>query len=75
MLPVYSREASGHNPRPSRKERTRQRLMHKYSYWVDQIGKIGCTGCGRCVRYCPVGLDLRAMLREAGKLPLEVPHA
>ncbi|MEA4811938.1 MAG: 4Fe-4S dicluster domain-containing protein [Anaerolineaceae bacterium] len=75
MFPVYSREASGHNPRPTRKERTRQRLMHKYSYWVDQIGKIGCTGCGRCVRYCPVGLDIRAMLRQAGKLPAEVKHA
>ena len=75
MFSVYSKEASGHNPRPSRKERTRQRLMHKYSYWVDQIGKIGCTGCGRCVRYCPVGLDIRAMLREAGTLPVEVTHA
>lgn len=65
MFRIYSQEASGHNPRPNRKERTRQRLMHKFSYWFDHIGKIGCTGCGRCVRYCPVGLDIRQMIRSA----------
>jgi len=50
-------------------------LSHKYSYWLDQINQIGCTGCGRCVRYCPVGLDIRAMLRKAHQLPSEVLHA
>jgi ferredoxin len=33
--------------------------MHKYAYWLDNINEIGCTGCGRCVRYCPVNLDIR----------------
>lgn len=75
MFRIYSQEASGHNPRPTRRERTRQRLMHKYSYWLDHIGQIGCTGCGRCVRYCPVGLDIRAMLRSANSLESEVEHA
>lgn len=75
MFRIYSQEASGHNPRPTRAERTRQRLMHKYSYWLDHIGKIGCTGCGRCVRYCPVGLDIRAMMRAARKYGSEVVHA
>lgn len=75
MFRIYSQEASGHNPRPTRAERTRQRLMHKYSYWLDHIGKIGCTGCGRCVRNCPVGLDIRAMLRAATKFESEVVHA
>lgn len=65
MFRIYSQEASGHNPRPSRLERTRQRLMHKYAYWLDSINEIGCTGCGRCVRYCPVGLDIRDMIRKA----------
>lgn len=72
MFRIYSQEASGHNPRPTRRERTRQRLMHKYSYWLDHIGKIGCTGCGRCVRYCPVGLDIRAMIRTASNVKSEV---
>ncbi len=72
MFRIYSQEASGHNPRPTRSERTRQRLMHKFSYWLDHIGKIGCTGCGRCVRYCPVGLDIRAMLRAASNFESEV---
>ncbi len=75
MFRTYSLEASGHNPRPSRVERTRQRLSHKYVYWLDQVNQIGCTGCGRCVRYCPVGLDIRAMLRQAQTLPFEVSHA
>lgn len=75
MFRIYSQEASGHNPRPTRKERTRQRLSHKYSYWLDHIGEIGCTGCGRCVRYCPVGLDIRAMLRAASTLEMELADA
>jgi ferredoxin len=75
MFRTYSLEASGHNPRPSKVERTRQRLSHKFVYWLDQVNQIGCTGCGRCVRYCPVGLDFRAMLRQAQTLPFEVSHA
>ncbi len=65
MFRVYSQEASGHNPRPTRSERTRQRIMHKYAYWLDQIDQIGCTGCGRCIRYCPAGIDIRELIRNA----------
>lgn len=65
MFRIYSQEASGHNPRPSRSERTRQRLMHKFAYWLDQANQIGCVGCGRCVQNCPVGLDIREMIRQA----------
>ena len=45
------------------------------SFWWEHAGKLGCTGCGRCVRYCPVGLDIRAMLRKASAYESEALHA
>ena len=65
MFRLYSLEASGHNPRPTNIHRTRQRVMHKYAYWIELIKEIGCTGCGRCVRYCPVDLDIRDIVSRA----------
>jgi ferredoxin len=65
MFRLYSQEAAGHNPRPTKTERTRQRVMHKYAYFVELYEEIGCTGCGRCVRYCPVDLDIRYIIRSA----------
>jgi ferredoxin len=65
MFRIYSQEASGHNPRPTNVERTRQRIMHKYAYFLDLFHEIGCTGCGRCVRYCPVDLDIRHIVKSA----------
>jgi ferredoxin len=38
--------------------RYRQWIMHKLSTWVDQFGTYGCTGCGRCITWCPVGIDI-----------------
>jgi len=64
MFPLFTRQASGHNPRPTGKERWRQRLMHKFCYSVDSYGEVGCVGCGRCVVNCPVNLDLRHVLNE-----------
>jgi ferredoxin len=52
----------GHNPRPEKKMRTRQRVMHKFKYQMEQFNMIGCTGCGRCVESCPVNIDLREVL-------------
>jgi sulfhydrogenase subunit beta (sulfur reductase) len=65
MFRIYSQEASGHNPRPTNVERTRQRIMHKYAYFLEMFQEIGCTGCGRCVRHCPVDLDIRHIIRSA----------
>jgi len=59
---IYSLEASGHNPRPTQRERVRQRLMHKFDYYMVNQGVIGCVGCGRCVQLCPVNLDIRQTL-------------
>ena len=39
-------------------QRYRQWLTHKFSSWHDQYGRSGCVGCGRCITWCPVGIDL-----------------
>jgi sulfhydrogenase subunit beta (sulfur reductase) len=59
---LFTLHASGHNPRGDRRARMRQRLMHKYSYAPETAGAVYCSGCGRCVRACPVNLDIREML-------------
>ncbi|MDP2872326.1 MAG: 4Fe-4S dicluster domain-containing protein [Bacillota bacterium] len=50
--------AGGHNPRPSKVERVRQRFMHKLNYHPERYGKFLCVGCGRCIVSCPVGLHV-----------------
>jgi len=62
QYPLFTLHASGHNPRPSKKERIRQRVMHKFNYFIENFEEIGCVGCGRCVRECPVNLDIRNIL-------------
>jgi ferredoxin len=44
--------------RKSTASRYRQWLTHKLASWMDQFGTSGCTGCGRCITWCPVGIDL-----------------
>lgn len=50
----------GGNVRTSTAARYRQWLTHKLAYWHTQFGSSGCTGCGRCITWCPVGIDLTA---------------
>jgi len=52
---VYS---AGGNPRVQRMARYRQFVMHKFAYWPDEFGIYGCVGCGRCITWCPVGIDI-----------------
>ncbi|MBM4314218.1 MAG: 4Fe-4S ferredoxin [Deltaproteobacteria bacterium] len=68
MFPLFTKETSGHNPRPSQKERWRQRVMHKFRYYVDNFQAIACVGCGRCVMACPVNLDIRKIVADIAKL-------
>ena len=68
MFPLFTLHASGHNPRPSRKERFRQRIMHKFNYFVENNGRVACVGCGRCVENCPVNLDVRRVLETIAAL-------
>jgi len=51
-----------HQPRESQDRRYRQRIMHKFRYYVDRFGPIACVGCGRCIEVCPVGIDLTEIL-------------
>jgi sulfhydrogenase subunit beta (sulfur reductase) len=60
----FTRMGAGHNPRPTQAERLRQRVSHKFKYLVEEFGRMGCTGCGRCVEACPVNIDIRSVLRE-----------
>jgi ferredoxin len=70
LSPLYSLETSGHNPRPTTRERTRQRLMHKFNYYPKNFGQVACVGCGRCILYCPVHFDIRqAILWTSSKRP------
>ena len=63
----FTRMSAGHNPRPSRKERARQRLSHKFKYTMQTYGILSCTGCGRCVELCPVNIDIRRVISEVMK--------
>jgi ferredoxin len=48
----------GGSIRPSARSRYRQWMMHKLATWIDQFGSSGCVGCGRCITWCPVGIDI-----------------
>lgn len=62
MFPSFTQHASGHNPRPTQKERMRQRIMHKFNYAMKNNKCLFCVGCGRCIAHCPVNLDVRYIL-------------
>jgi len=64
----FTRIAGGHDPRPSKGARLRQRFYHKLSYFPKEFGAIACTGCGRCVRSCPVNIDIREVITQIQSL-------
>lgn len=55
---LFTRHASGHNPRDTQGARFRQRVLHKFAYFAEANGEFMCVGCGRCVKQCPVGMNI-----------------
>jgi ferredoxin len=59
----------GGSVRQSGASRYRHWLTHKLSSWHDQFGTSGCVGCGRCIAWCPTGIDITAeMNKMAGRI-------
>jgi len=62
----FTLEASGHNPRPTKAHRLKNRVGHKFSYYPTlHEGLIACCGCGRCIKSCPVSVDIREIVQNA----------
>jgi len=69
MFSMFTHHASGHNPRSANFARLRQKIMHKFNYYTERYGVDGCVGCGRCIRSCPVNLDIRQVLEKIAAAP------
>lgn len=69
---LFTYHTSGHNPRGTKKDRVRQRFMHKFKYMPVKLeGSIGCVGCGRCIQKCPVNIDIREVINTLNEQPKE----
>jgi ferredoxin len=68
MIPEYTMQASGYNPRPTRMNRVRNRVYHKYNYFPKNLNVIACVGCGRCIGNCPVNIDIIDVVTRAGEV-------
>lgn len=64
---LFTIHTSGHNPREVQSQRWRQRVMHKFAYMPERQQVIGCVGCGRCSRSCPVDMNLKEHLTNLAK--------
>jgi len=66
--PGFSKIAGGYDPRANKGTRMRQRFAHKLLYFPEHFGTMHCIGCGRCVRACPVNIDIREIIQDVQKL-------
>lgn len=71
----------GGSVRATPKSRYRQWIIHKLASWIDQFGTLGCVGCGRCITWCPVAIDITEEIRairenepDAPAIPTEVKY-
>ena len=63
----YRRAAGGHNSRPTKPGRIRNRFFCKFCYYPEDFGPLGCVGCGRCIVSCPVDIDITEVMRDVGE--------
>jgi len=62
---VYSKHATGHNPRDQPYKRYRNRVYHKFVYFKKNFDEVLCVGCGRCKIHCPMKVDIFKIVAEA----------
>lgn len=67
QFPDFTMHTSGHNPRHDLGARLRQRISHKFLYFVENHKTQQCVGCGRCISECPVGIDIVRVLETVGQ--------
>jgi formate hydrogenlyase subunit 6/NADH:ubiquinone oxidoreductase subunit I len=65
---LFTKHASGHNPRDEQGKRYRQRVSHKFKYYKDRFDELLCTGCGRCSRGCPVSINIAEVIQDIDSL-------
>ncbi|MEE9614061.1 MAG: 4Fe-4S dicluster domain-containing protein [Thermodesulfobacteriota bacterium] len=63
----FTLHASGHNPRDTQYKRWRNRFMCKFNFYPEKFSSKGCVGCGRCIRVCPVRLDITEVMEAISK--------
>ncbi|HET7471821.1 MAG TPA: 4Fe-4S dicluster domain-containing protein [Candidatus Limnocylindrales bacterium] len=66
----FARVAGDASFRPAVADRYRQWMTHKFATWWDQFGMSGCVGCGRCIAWCPVAIDVREELAAVAPIGL-----
>ncbi|MFZ5917416.1 MAG: 4Fe-4S dicluster domain-containing protein [Chloroflexota bacterium] len=68
LAQTYRRAAGGHDPRPLKAQRLRNRFYCKFLYAPQDFGAVGCVGCGRCIAACPVNIDISEVLADIARL-------
>jgi sulfhydrogenase subunit beta (sulfur reductase) len=63
--------AGGHNPRPAKYRRWRQRAMHKFVYYKERFGENLCVGCGKCTVACPVNISIFEVVNQVSSAPVQ----
>ena len=69
MFKDYTLMAGNHNPREQKRNRVRQRFMHKLCFFEERYGEPLCVGCGRCLIDCPATMDITAIIERVAAEP------